>query len=58
MTTCRDHARNVLRPDQLIAIIGQDNVPSQRVAEKSCLTFERTATYHDRQQRIYAGATA
>ncbi|MFD8564501.1 hypothetical protein ACFV1N_45160 [Streptosporangium canum] len=47
----------MLRLDQLIAIISQDNVPSRRVAEKSWLTFERAATYHDRQQRIYAGPT-
>ncbi|MFD1935120.1 GNAT family N-acetyltransferase [Nonomuraea mangrovi] len=53
---CRDHARDVLGLDQLIAIINPDNRPSQRVAEKIGLAFERTALYNGCQQRIYAGS--
>ncbi|MFD1939578.1 MULTISPECIES: GNAT family N-acetyltransferase [Nonomuraea] len=54
-TACRDFARDVLGLDQLIAIINPNNVPSQRVAEKIDLTFERMADVHGRQCRIYAG---
>ncbi len=52
---CRDHARDILRLDRLIAIIDPDNVPSQRVAEKLGLTVERLATYKGRRHRIYGG---
>jgi RimJ/RimL family protein N-acetyltransferase len=38
---CRDHARDVLGVDRLIAIIGLGNRPSQRVAEKLGLALER-----------------
>jgi hypothetical protein len=38
---CRDYARDVLGVDRLIAIIGQRNRPSQRVAEKLGLVLER-----------------
>lgn len=40
---CRDHARDVLHAKRLIAIIRPDNRPSQRVAEKIGLPFEREA---------------
>ncbi|GAA1961397.1 GNAT family N-acetyltransferase [Kitasatospora viridis] len=40
---CRDHAREVLGVSRLIALIHPDNLPSQRVAEKIGLGFERTA---------------
>ncbi|MGW0845468.1 GNAT family N-acetyltransferase [Streptomyces sp. NPDC002787] len=40
---CRDHARDVLGAKRLIAIIRPDNRPSQRVAEKIGLPFERAA---------------
>ncbi|GAB2725701.1 GNAT family N-acetyltransferase [Kitasatospora kifunensis] len=40
---CRDHARDVLRAKRLVAIIRPDNTPSQRVAEKIGLPFERDA---------------
>jgi RimJ/RimL family protein N-acetyltransferase len=54
-TACRDHAREVLRADRLIAIIHPENVPSQRVAEKIGLTHERDATYGAGQPvRVYA----
>ncbi|MEU9833412.1 GNAT family N-acetyltransferase [Streptosporangium sp. NPDC048047] len=53
-TACRDHARDVLGLDRLIAIINPDNVPSQRVAEKIGLALEREATYQGRTTRIYA----
>lgn len=43
-TACRDHARNELRVRRLIAIIHPDNVPSQRIAEKVGLRFERRTT--------------
>ncbi|WP_206185135.1 GNAT family N-acetyltransferase [Thermoactinospora rubra] len=51
---CRDHARDVLDVDRLIAIIAPANVPSQRVAEKIGLRFERMATYNGGRQRIYS----
>ena len=41
---CRDHARTVVEAKRLIAIIAPDNQPSQRVAEKIGLPFERDAT--------------
>ncbi|MFJ3086794.1 GNAT family N-acetyltransferase [Streptomyces sp. NPDC086838] len=40
---CRDYARDVLDAQRLIAIIRPDNQPSQRVAEKIGLPFERDA---------------
>ncbi|GAA3788574.1 GNAT family N-acetyltransferase [Streptomyces phyllanthi] len=40
---CRDHARDALGARRLIAIIRPDNRPSQRVAEKIGLPFERDA---------------
>jgi RimJ/RimL family protein N-acetyltransferase len=40
---CRDFARDVLDAERLIAIMRPDNLPSQRVAEKIGLPFERTA---------------
>jgi RimJ/RimL family protein N-acetyltransferase len=40
---CRDHARDVLGVRRLIAIIRPANRPSQRVAEKIGLPFEREA---------------
>ncbi|MFM9588374.1 GNAT family N-acetyltransferase [Streptomyces scabiei] len=40
---CRDHARDVLRAERLVAIIRPGNRPSQRVAEKIGLPFEREA---------------
>ncbi|MGW1669805.1 GNAT family N-acetyltransferase [Streptomyces sp. NPDC002324] len=41
---CRDHARDALHAERLVAIIRPDNRPSQRVAEKIGLPFERAAT--------------
>ncbi|WP_327726387.1 GNAT family N-acetyltransferase [Streptomyces sp. NBC_00487] len=41
---CRDHARDVLQAKRLVALIRPDNHPSQRVAEKIGLPFEREAT--------------
>ncbi|MEV6108882.1 GNAT family N-acetyltransferase [Streptomyces sp. NPDC051940] len=40
---CRDHARDALGAERLVAIIRPDNTPSQRVAEKIGLPFERAA---------------
>lgn len=54
-TACRDHARDILGLERLIAIINPDNVPSQRVAEKLGLTLERSAIWKDQQVSIYAG---
>jgi RimJ/RimL family protein N-acetyltransferase len=52
---CRDHARRVVGVSRLIAIIDPANVPSQRVAEKIGLSFERVAkTKAPRMQRIYS----
>lgn len=56
-TACRDYARDVLDAKRLIAIIHPDNTPSQRVAEKIGLTYERDAisrTGHP--VRVYATA--
>jgi len=39
---------------RLIAIIDPDNVPSQRVAEKIGLAFEKTAVVHGKPEHIYA----
>jgi RimJ/RimL family protein N-acetyltransferase len=39
---CRDHARDVVRTDRLIAIIHPDNRPSRRVAEKIGLELEKS----------------
>ena len=52
---CRDHARDVLGVTRLIAIINPDNVPSQRVAEKIGLAYERDAISGSGEPvRIYA----
>lgn len=51
---CRDFARDVLGARRLVAIIRPDNVPSQRVAGKIGLPFERTATYAGLPVRIHA----
>jgi RimJ/RimL family protein N-acetyltransferase len=52
---CRDHARNVLDVRRLIAIIHPENVPSQRVAEKIGLAYERDASSGSGEPiRIYA----
>ena len=40
---CRDYARDIVGAQRLIAIIRPDNRPSQRVAEKIGLPFERRA---------------
>ncbi|MEU6718861.1 GNAT family N-acetyltransferase [Nonomuraea sp. NPDC046802] len=53
-TACRNHARDALKLDRLISIINPDNVPSQRVATKIGMVFEREALYRDRPVRIYA----
>jgi RimJ/RimL family protein N-acetyltransferase len=44
----RDHARDVLGLDRLIAIIHPDNVASQRVAEKIGLRLEQEIDRHGR----------
>lgn len=49
---CREYARQVQGLSRLIAIIDPDNKPSQRVAEKIGLRFERDATYRSGQQRV------
>jgi RimJ/RimL family protein N-acetyltransferase len=41
---CRDYARDILGVKRLIAIIAPDNIPSQRVAGKIGLSYERDAT--------------
>ena len=52
---CSDYARDVAGRERLIAIINPANVPSQRVAEKIGLTYERDASYKaSGMQRIYA----
>jgi RimJ/RimL family protein N-acetyltransferase len=51
---CRDHARDALRAAELVAIINPDNVPSQRVAERIGLTYQRDGRYLNAPARIYA----
>jgi RimJ/RimL family protein N-acetyltransferase len=52
---CRDHARDALGIRRLIAIIHPDNTPSQRVAEKIGLRYERDAVSPaGHQVRVYA----
>jgi len=51
----RDHARDVLGLDRLVAIIDPRNVASQRVAEKIGLAFEKEVDRHGKRMRIYAG---
>ena len=53
---CREHARQVLGLSRLIAIIDPDNKPSQQVAEKIGLRFERDTTYRSGQQRVRIAA--
>jgi RimJ/RimL family protein N-acetyltransferase len=53
---CRDHAREVLGVERLIAIIHPANLPSQRVAEKIGLRYERDAIRQTGPVRIYAAA--
>ena len=56
-SACRDHARDVLGLERLIAIIDPRNRPSQRVAEKLGLVVERESDNHGRwssPRRIYA----
>lgn len=53
----RDYARDVVGCSRLIAIVDPGNVPSQRVAEKIGLAFEReaiTKASSGKRQRIYA----
>jgi RimJ/RimL family protein N-acetyltransferase len=54
---CRDHARDVLGLERLIAIIDPHNRPSQRVAEKLGMMVERDSDNRGRwssPRRIYA----
>jgi RimJ/RimL family protein N-acetyltransferase len=51
----RDHARDILGLDRLIAIIDPGNVASQRVAEKIGLSLEKVVDRKGRPMRIYAG---
>jgi len=54
---CRDYARDLLGLDRLIALIHPDNVPSQRVAEKIGLRFERESVGKSgRPRRVYGGS--
>ncbi|GAA4728857.1 GNAT family N-acetyltransferase [Phytohabitans rumicis] len=53
---CRDHARDALGVQRLIAIIHPANVPSQRVAEKIGLRHERDALVKTGPVRVYAAA--
>jgi RimJ/RimL family protein N-acetyltransferase len=53
---CRDHARDALGTKRLIAIIHPANVPSQRVAQKIGLAYERDAVKGGVPVRIYASS--
>ncbi len=50
----REHAREVLGLARLVAIIHPANVASQRVAEKTGLTFEKEFERHGTRRRLYA----
>jgi RimJ/RimL family protein N-acetyltransferase len=50
---CRDHARDTLGVERLIAITHPENRPSQRVAEKIGLRYEREAVYRERPVHVY-----
>jgi len=52
---CRDHAA-ALGVRRLIAVIAPENRPSQRVAEKIGLSFERRGRSHGRDIVLYASA--
>lgn len=43
----RDHAFTNLQIERFVSMIAEDNVPSQRVAEKIRMTFERMAEWAD-----------
>jgi RimJ/RimL family protein N-acetyltransferase len=55
-TACRDHARTALGVRRLIAIIHPANRPSQRVAGKIGLAYERDTVHGAGPVRIYAAA--
>jgi RimJ/RimL family protein N-acetyltransferase len=58
---CRDHARDVLGLERLIAIVDPRNRPSQRVAEKLGMALERASINHGRWStpcRVYAMSLA
>ena len=58
---CRDHARDVLGLERLIAIVDPRNRPSQRVAEKLGMVAGRDSDNHGRwssPRRIYAMSLA
>jgi RimJ/RimL family protein N-acetyltransferase len=56
-TACRDYARDALSLRRLIAVIDPANRPSQRVAAKIGLTFEReTVRPSGKVLQVYAGA--
>ena len=58
---CRDHARDVLGLERLIAIVDPRNRPSQRVAEKLGMVAERDSDNHGRwssPRRIYTMSLA
>lgn len=54
----RDHARDVLGLERLVAIIHPGNTASQRVAEKTGLALEKEFERHGRRQRLYAATPA
>jgi RimJ/RimL family protein N-acetyltransferase len=54
-TAARAYARDVLGLDRLVALIRPDNVPSQRVAEKIGLRFERETSRSGSTSRVYSG---
>jgi RimJ/RimL family protein N-acetyltransferase len=54
-SAARDHARDVLGLDRLIALIDPGNMPSQRVAEKIGLALEKETERAGKRLRVYAG---
>lgn len=53
---CRDHARDVVGLDRLVALIDPRNLASQRVAVNIGLAHERDAAFPTKVLRVYAAA--
>ena len=51
---CRDHARDVLGVDRLIALINPDNAPSQAVARRIGLRHEKDTEKWDQRLAVFS----
>jgi ribosomal-protein-alanine N-acetyltransferase len=50
----RDHAFRDLKLARVISLISPENIPSQRVAEKVGMTFEKLTIYRELQTQVFA----